>query len=129
LAPGSWPLPVAASLRLLPLGLRTFARHPLRAARAGRVLEAGHPEEPHWYLDYIGVDPAAHGTGTGSALLGAGLQRADAAGDPAYLNAGSPRSRDLYARHGFEVVERVELPGGGPPVWRMWRAQTHTRRA
>jgi hypothetical protein len=40
---------------------------------------------------------------------------------PAYLNAGSARSRDLYARHGFEVMEQFELPDGGPPLWRMWR--------
>ena len=40
---------------------------------------------------------------------------------PAYLNAGSPRSRDLYLRHGFEVTEEFRLPEGGPPLWRMWR--------
>jgi hypothetical protein len=40
---------------------------------------------------------------------------------PAYLNAGSVRSRDLYARHGFGVTEEFELPDEGPPLWRMWR--------
>jgi hypothetical protein len=49
------------------------------------------------------------------------LERCDAEGIAAYLNAGSTRSRDLYLRHGFEVVEEFRLPFGGPPLWRMWR--------
>jgi hypothetical protein len=49
------------------------------------------------------------------------LERCDRERMPAYLNAGSPRSRDLYLRHGFEVTEEFRLPEGGPPLWRMWR--------
>jgi GNAT superfamily N-acetyltransferase len=67
------------------------------------------------------VDPAAHGRGTGSALLAPVLERCDRVGAGAYLNAGSPRSRELYRRHGFEVTEEFSLPFEGPPLWRMWR--------
>jgi hypothetical protein len=42
-------------------------------------------------------------------------------GTRAYLETGRPRSRDFFARHGFTVTEELRLPGGGPPVWRMWR--------
>jgi GNAT superfamily N-acetyltransferase len=120
-APGAWPFPPRVQAPVLGVLLAVFGRHPRRALAAGRAAERGHPREPHWYLDYIGVEPAAHGSGTGSALLRAGLERCDAEGMPAYLNAGSQRSRNLYLRHGFEVVERFELPHGGPPLWRMWR--------
>ena len=39
----------------------------------------------------------------------------------AYLEASSPRNRDLYKRHGFEVVDVVELAADGPVHWLMWR--------
>lgn len=120
-APGEWPPPASLELSLAPLLLRTFGRHPLRAVRAASVNGRDHPPEPHWFLDYIGVDADARSRGTGSALLRPVLERCDAEGVGAYLNAGSERSRDLYARHGFAVRRRFELPGGGPPLWGMWR--------
>ncbi len=32
-------------------------------------MDALHPQEPHWHLPLIGVDPAHQGKGIGSALL------------------------------------------------------------
>ena len=120
-APGRWPVEPGATRAVLATLLRTFGRRPLRAAAGVRAIERGHPTEPHWYLDYIGVEPAGHGRGAGAALLATRLQRCDAEGAAAYLNAGSERSRDLYRRHGFEVTGEFSLPFGGPPLWRMWR--------
>ncbi len=71
------------------------------------------------------MQPDDQGRGIGSALLRPVLTRCDREGVPAYLEASSERNRALYARHGFEVVERIELPGGGPPMWRMWREPQH----
>jgi hypothetical protein len=48
------------------------------------------------------------------------LDRADAEGMPAYLEATSPLNRRLYERHGFEVTQEFVLPKG-PPMWAMWR--------
>lgn len=120
-SPGSWPFGIAAELRVAPTMLRVFGRHPLRSWRGQQAVIAGHPEAPHWFLDYIGVEPSAHGSGTGSALLAPMLEAIDAERSPAYLNAGSPRSRELYLRFGFEVTEEFRLPPDGPPLWRMWR--------
>jgi GNAT superfamily N-acetyltransferase len=121
LAPGRHPLRLRDEMAILPAHLRVFGRRPRRGIGGQRALERHHPQAPHWYLDYIGVDPAAQGRGAGSALLAPMLERCDVEGRPAYLNAGSPRSRDLYARHGFEVLSELRLPFGGPPLWRMWR--------
>jgi hypothetical protein len=49
------------------------------------------------------------------------LERCDDEGIPAYLEATSAGNRDLYLRHGFEVIEEARWPGGGPPLWLMWR--------
>jgi ribosomal protein S18 acetylase RimI-like enzyme len=79
-----------------------------------------HPETAHWYLPFIGVDPTRQGLGLGSTLLTHGLARCDEDGLPAYLEASSPRNRDLYARHGFEVAAEIRVDGS-PPLWPMLR--------
>jgi GNAT superfamily N-acetyltransferase len=85
------------------------------------LMDAHHPHEPHFYLPIIGVDPAWQGQGVGSALLQPVLERADLEGMPAYLEATTDRNRALYERHGFDVRDIVYMPGGGPPLWLMWR--------
>lgn len=121
IAPGRWPLSAREQLAVAPTVARVFGRWPHRLAAGFLALERGHPHVPHWYLDYVGVQPGAQGRGAGSALIRPMLERCDRDGVPAFLNAGSPRSRDLYLRHGFEVRSRFQLPFRGPPLWRMWR--------
>jgi ribosomal protein S18 acetylase RimI-like enzyme len=84
------------------------------------VMEAAHPTDPHHYLMLLGVVPDHQGAGIGSALLRAVLDIADAAGEPAYLEAASSRNRALYERHGFEVTRELRC-GDSPPLWAMWR--------
>jgi GNAT superfamily N-acetyltransferase len=75
------------------------------------LFNAHHPQEPHYYLQFIGVCPGCQGTGIGSALLRAVLERCDREGAAAYLEA-DEWSRHLYDKHGFEAT--AEMP--------MWRA-------
>ena len=79
-----------------------------------------HPKEPHWYLWAIGVDPRRQGQGLGSALLKHTLSQCDARGDIAYLESSSPKNVPLYARHGFEVMDVIEV-GDIPPITPMLR--------
>ncbi len=79
-----------------------------------------HPEEPHWYLPLIGVDPAYQGRGLGSALLSHALALVDADKLPAYLEATTLDSRRLYERHGFEVVGEIQS-GSSPTMYAMYR--------
>ena len=73
-----------------------------------------HPQEPHWYLPFIGVDPARQGNGLGAALLRPVLAQCDAARLPAYLELTNPRNRPLYERHGFHATGEIRV--GGCPV-------------
>jgi len=84
------------------------------------VFEAAHPEEPAWFLQFLGVDPALQGRGLGSRLLHDVLDVADRNGEAAYLEATSERNRALYERHGFRWVGDLLLPGG-PVAYAMWR--------
>ena len=113
--------PVPTQLRLLTLMVRTSRLALPRTLYALSVMEAHRPQEPHRYLPIMGVDPGRQGEGFSSALLKPVLDRLDRDGLPAYLEATSTRNRDLYPRLGFAVLEQMELPGGGPLVWRMWR--------
>lgn len=83
-------------------------------------MDAHHPNDDHWYLTLMGVDPALQGRGLGAALLGLALEICDRDRLPAYLEATSPRSRDLYLRHGFEVAGTIQA-GTSPPLWPMLR--------
>jgi GNAT superfamily N-acetyltransferase len=79
-----------------------------------------HPKDDHWYLPLMGVEPVAQGRGLGTTLLRHALKTCDRDRLPAYLEATSARSRGLYARHGFNVVEIIQA-GTSPPLWAMLR--------
>jgi ribosomal protein S18 acetylase RimI-like enzyme len=86
----------------------------------GRQMESHHPEEPHWYLPLIGIDPAHQGKGLGGALLKHATDLFDRDGALAYLESSNIRNVALYQRHGFEVIGRIQA-GGSPVITPMLR--------
>ena len=79
-----------------------------------------HPQEPHWYLPLIGVDPARHRKGYGAALLQDTLRRCDQDYVAAYLESTNPANITLYQRHGFELRGTIQV-GSAPPLFPMLR--------
>ena len=79
-----------------------------------------HPEEPHWYLPLIGVDPAHQCKGCGAALMAHALERCDRDRSIAYLESTNPRNITLYQRHGFQAIGRIQV-GSSPPLIPMLR--------
>lgn len=121
LPPGAWKIPLRLQLRMLPYVVATARLEAARLMRFITLIEARHPHESHWYLAVLGVEPSRQGRGFGSHLMQPVLDRCDVDGTPAYLETDTERNVELYERHGFEVTEEFNLPGGGPPVWLMWR--------
>jgi GNAT superfamily N-acetyltransferase len=121
LPPGYWELKPKDIVRTLPTTMRALGSRLPFAFRTLLQIEKRHPHEPHYYLATLGTDPAQQGKGIGSALLQPVLERCDTEGVPAYLESSKERNLAFYARHGFEVTKRLDLMGGGPPVWLMWR--------
>lgn len=79
---------------------------------------AGHPEEPHWYLPAMGVDPRNQSEGKGSALLGHSLKACDQTCRRAYLESTNPTNIPFYKRLGFEVIGKIQVDGS-PVLTRM----------
>jgi GNAT superfamily N-acetyltransferase len=69
--------------------------------RGFAALEHCHPGEPHWYLAFVGVEPALQSRGIGQALLAPMLKLADETSTLCYLETPFPRTHAFYARLGF----------------------------
>ncbi len=97
-------------------------RHTERFRILDRLLHEHHPVEPaHHHLAFLAVLPPWQATGRGSALLAHHHQHLNATGTPAYLEASSPRSRDLYTRFGYRAAGQAFRLPDGPAFWPMWR--------
>ena len=79
-----------------------------------------HPEEVHWYLPLIGVDPTHQRRGHGDALMRYALEQIDREKVPAYLESSNPRNLSLYRRHGFEELGTIQV-GSSPAIVPMLR--------
>jgi GNAT superfamily N-acetyltransferase len=107
-------------------GLASAVAEGVPGARQAEVFELleqmaeSHPRGPHWYLPFIGVEPARQGRGCGSALLSRMTRVCDQEGLPAYLEATRPANVALYRRHGFRPLGVLQA-GDSPPLVRMER--------
>jgi ribosomal protein S18 acetylase RimI-like enzyme len=81
---------------------------------------SSHRPEPHWYLPFIGVDPAHQGKGYGAELMNHALARCDADRIPAYLENSNPRNTPFYKRVGFEQLGVIKA-GTVPEIVPMLR--------
>ncbi len=117
----NWKKPDAPALRMLRSVFKIFRWRLPQTVRLISMVEAAHPEEPHRYLGFIGVDPEHQGKGLGAALLASMAAECDEAGIPAYLESSNPANDALYHRFGFEGRGHIPLPKGAPPITAMWR--------
>ncbi len=125
LPPGAYPRSPRREAMTYLRALPTFLRVGRRLGGSIRLLSAvdkAHHDldEPHYYLAILGTDPLFQRTGAGAAMLQPVLERCDAEGLPAYLETQKEDNLAYYARHAFEMVQRLEV-AGVPPIWTMLR--------
>jgi GNAT superfamily N-acetyltransferase len=125
LPPGAYPRGPRRDLMTNLRGLPTFVRAGRRLAGAVRLLNAldkAHHgiEEPHYYLPLLGADPLYQRSGAGSAALQPVLERCDTEGITAYLETQKEENIAYYARHAFDLIQKVDVQGA-PPVWTLSR--------
>ena len=125
LPPGGYPRGVRRDLmtyvRTLPTFVHSGRRMPRAVGLLGAVDKAHHElKGPHYYLAILGTDPEFQRTGAGSAVLAPVLERCDTQGLPAYLETQKEANVAYYARHRFELVQKIEHTGC-PPIWTLLR--------
>jgi ribosomal protein S18 acetylase RimI-like enzyme len=115
--------PLAGELRIAGLMLRGCGLARLsRVLAVRKAMDAHHPHDrAHDYLYFLGVRPQVQGLGIGSRLLSAHVAGLDAAGRPAFLETGNPRTLSLYQSHGFRITGDYQPAPGGPTLWTLWR--------
>lgn len=84
-------------------------RASMRYVAYEREIRKMRPQEPHWYLFFLGVTPAFHGQGIGRAFVRHICRMADADGVDCYLETSVQSQLDFYAEYGFELVESRSL--------------------
>ncbi|GAA1981640.1 GNAT family N-acetyltransferase [Nocardiopsis rhodophaea] len=93
-----------------------------KASEEAEAAMAPHrPTDPVWFLGSVGVEPDRQGEGLGAAVIRPGVDEADRAGVPCFLETSDERNVRFYRRLGFEVTAEYTLPGGGPRTWAMRR--------
>jgi ribosomal protein S18 acetylase RimI-like enzyme len=89
-----------------------FTIYPIGYFRAKAILQIieelhkKHADEPHYYLDNIGVLPAAQGKGIASKLIRPILHMADSQKAIAYTDTFTRANVALYEHFGFQCVEQ-----------------------
>jgi GNAT superfamily N-acetyltransferase len=123
--PNRWKQSTWSQLRMVPSLIGSFGLRISQGRAISDLLDANHPEEPHWYLAVIGSDPSVRGRGFGKAVMQPRLDRCDAEHCPAYLESSKIENVPYYERFGFRVTGEITLPNGGPTLWKMWREPQH----
>jgi len=111
-------------LTFLPLLFSSYIIGAQRARAVFRQIEANHKKyanEPHFYLDNLGVLASARGRGLSSKLIRPFLDMADSQKAIAYTDTVTKANVPLYQHFGFELVEENPIHATGITVYALKR--------
>ena len=127
-----WKLPAQGDIsisvkslgKFLPL---LFTMYPIGYFRAKNILteidalHTKYADEPHFYLDNLGVLASARGQGLSSKLIRPFLEMADSQKVIAYTDTVTKSNVPLYQHFGFELVEENLIEGTGITTYALKR--------
>jgi GNAT superfamily N-acetyltransferase len=85
------------------------------------TLETTHPNYPHWYLFFVGIEARQRGRGIGAQLMAPVLQVADTTGVPCYLETPFSQTLPFYRALGYELTSEPRPFVGAPQLWALTR--------
>ena len=94
-----------AKLALSVIGLSNIKKAMNRESRINKL----HPEEPFYYLWFIGVDPAEQNNGIGTKLLKHLINEAKSKQKPVYLETSTLKNIPWYEKFGFTVYDKLDF--------------------
>lgn len=119
---------VSISLKSLTLFLPLlFTMYPMGYVRARKIIQQiddfhkQYAAEPHYYLDNIGVLPAARGKRISSKLIRPVLEMADSQKVITYTDTVTHSNVALYEHFGFQCVAESSIPSTNITVWALRR--------
>lgn len=115
-----WPMPDRAVFWEAGWFLAAGPLPALRGFRDDAAIREHHVAYPHSYLWFIGVAPAAQGTGVGHSLMADLHGWADPLERPVYLETGTESNLAWYGSLGYGAEGEIEMPSGAT-MWRMER--------
>lgn len=83
--------------------------HAAKVLHREKAIQKLHPNEPMYYLWFIGVHPGAQHQGTGSQLLRQIIQESERIDRPLYLETSVVQNIAWYKQLGFEVYHELDL--------------------
>jgi ribosomal protein S18 acetylase RimI-like enzyme len=104
-----------------------FTFYPIGFIRVTNVLkqidnlQQKYAEEPHYFLDNIGVLPSERGKGISSRLIRPFLEKADKEKMIVYTDTVTRTNVALYEHFGFRCMEECAIDGTGITVWALRR--------
>ena len=118
--PGAYPLPKLDQWRIQLRSILGNGWYNIRGWLTWlNEVDKYRPREPHYYLEYLGVEPGYQGQGFGSCILNHLIAKADEQGIGCYLENANPRNVPFYQRSGFQIQREMDIIG--IPSWFMWR--------
>ena len=118
--PGSYPVSTMDQWKLLTQSIIGNGFYNIKGwLQWLKEVDHTHPKEPHYYLEYLGVDPEYQGRAYGSRIMNHLVSKADEEHVGCYLENATPRNNPFYQRFGFKVISEKEIIG--IPSWFMWR--------
>ena len=120
----SMSISIKSLWKFLPLLFTMYPIGYLRARAILNQLDALHNKyanEPHFYLDNLGVLPTARGQGLSSKLIRPFLAMADEQKVIAYTDTVTEANVPLYEHFGFQCVETSLVSGTGITVYALRR--------
>lgn len=80
------------------------------------AVDARRPQQPYWYLQFLGTHPDWQGQGLGSALMAQRREHCDRDGTSQHLETATDDDIAYYRARGFEVCDTFEVHDDAHPV-------------